>query len=138
MINLSSAAQTPVILDDFFSTPLMESMDAYSQSKLAIIMWTRHLVHSLNNAPVMISVNPGSLLASKMVKESFGINGKDIAIGAKILTQLALDPKHTNDSGKYFDNDIGKFNQPHKSGLINKDCAKLVSLMDIFIAENSA
>ncbi|MBX2849938.1 MAG: SDR family NAD(P)-dependent oxidoreductase [Acidiferrobacterales bacterium] len=136
VINLSSAAQAPIKLPDFFTQPSMNDMDAYSQSKLAIIMWTRHLVIKSENKPVMIAVNPGSLLASKMVKEGFGVEGKDVGIGAKIIAKLAVDPAHQDNSGKYFDNDTGQFFDPHPAGLDDAACAKLVDLMDDLIVKH--
>ena len=137
VVNLSSAAQAPVDFGQIFTRPSMNDMDAYAQSKLAIVMWTRHLTNTLSNAPIMIAVNPGSLLASKMVKEGFGVAGKDISIGAQIIAKLAVDAEHSADTGKYFDNDEGRFAPPHAAGLNDDDCAKLVSLMDEFLAEHS-
>ena len=134
VINLSSAAQQPVDLDEIFSVPSLDDMAAYAQSKLAIIMWTRHLAKMQENGPAVIALNPGSLLASKMVKEGFGVAGKDISIGAKIIAQLAVGEGHDADTGKYFDNDAGSFGSPHPAGLNDEDCAQLVSLMDDFLA----
>ncbi len=130
VINLSSAAQAPVNLERFFASASMDDMSAYSQSKLAIVMWTRHLVASLENSPTMIAVNPGSLLASKMVKEGFGVAGNDISIGAKIVSSLSVDEQYGTESGKYFDNDKGQFSDPHPAGLNDQSCAELVRLMD--------
>jgi len=42
------------------------------------------------DTPVIVAVNPGSLLASKMVQEGLGVAGSDINIGADILTRAAL------------------------------------------------
>jgi len=64
---------------------------------------------------VVVAVNPGSLLASKMVKEGFGIDGKDTAIGARILCQAALDPSFAQASGQYYDNDAGRFAPPNEA-----------------------
>ena len=90
VINLSSAAQAPVNLDALKGTITgLGDMDAYSQSKLAITMWSYQMAQSSDTT--IIAVNPGSLLASKMVKEGFGIEGKDISIGAEILVRLSLD-----------------------------------------------
>ncbi|WP_198552494.1 hypothetical protein [Psychromonas sp. MB-3u-54] len=44
-----------------------------------------------NKGPVIIAVNPASMLGSKMVQEGFGVAGGDLKIGAKILMRLALD-----------------------------------------------
>ncbi len=71
-------------------------------------MWSRTLALSLQDQwPVVVAVNPGSMLGSKMVKEGFGVAGKDIRIGAEILIRAALGDEFENASGHYFDNDSG-------------------------------
>lgn len=91
-------------------------MDAYAQSKLAITMWSRELANK-PDAPIIIAVNPGSMLGSKMVKEGFGVAGGDLGIGADILSRAALDDEFTEASGQYFDNDSGRFASPHADAL---------------------
>ena len=117
IINLSSAAQAPVDLDAMAGQVDLDEMNAYSQSKLAITIWSRELAKELGDGPVVVAVNPGSLLASKMVKEGFGIEGNDLQIGVDILCRAALDPTFADASGKYFDNDAGRFNQPNAAAL---------------------
>ncbi|WP_349815643.1 hypothetical protein [Paraglaciecola algarum] len=67
-----------------------------------------------DSGPVLIAINPGSLLASKMVKEGFGIAGNDLSIGANVLIKLSLEDEYSSASGLYFDNDMGHFNTPHQ------------------------
>ncbi|MDU0354279.1 SDR family NAD(P)-dependent oxidoreductase [Paraglaciecola aquimarina] len=118
VINLSSAAQAPINLRAFKGEAKLADMDAYAQSKLAITIWSQYFAkHNQDNGPVMIAVNPRSLLASKMVKEGFGVAGSDISIGAKILKKLALDEEFKQSSGLYFDNDSGQFSLPHPDAL---------------------
>jgi len=132
VINLSSAAQNSVDLDALSGKKgALNDMDAYAQSKLAITMWSRHLAHTLNDdAPVIIPINPGSLLATKMVKEGFGVEGNDLSIGAKVLTRLSLDAEFADKTGQYFDNDKGKFAQPPPDALDNKKCAEVVEIIE--------
>ena len=88
VINLSSAAQAPVNAKALVGETRLSDMDAYAQSKLALTMWSRTMAQELKgDGPVIVAVNPGSLLGSKMVKEGFGVAGGDIAIGAEILTR---------------------------------------------------
>jgi NAD(P)-dependent dehydrogenase (short-subunit alcohol dehydrogenase family) len=122
IINLSSAAQAPVDIAAMKGGSRMDDMAAYAQSKLAITMWSQYLAESLKDGPSVLAVNPGSLLASKMVKEGFGIAGNDLSIGAKILYRTALDDEFSNVSGRYFDNDVGALGQPHADA---KDPAKV-------------
>lgn len=113
IINLSSAAQAPVSLAALKGAVRLQDMEAYAQSKLAITMWSQDLARKLTTGPIVVAVNPGSLLASKMVKEGFGIAGNDLSIGAKILRRAALAPDFATASGRYFDNDAGSFGEPH-------------------------
>ncbi|MEM6637316.1 MAG: SDR family NAD(P)-dependent oxidoreductase [Pseudomonadota bacterium] len=117
IINLSSAAQAPVQLAAMAAGAPMADMEAYAQSKLAITMWSRVLAGQLGRGPLVVSVNPGSLLATKMVKEGFGIAGNDISIGAEILRRAALDADFSDASGLYYDNDAGGFGPPHQDAL---------------------
>ncbi|WP_417270664.1 SDR family NAD(P)-dependent oxidoreductase [Celeribacter sp.] len=126
IINLSSAAQAPVDLAALKGGVTMDDMDAYSQSKLAITMWSQHLASNLTDGPNVLAVNPGSLLASNMVKEGFGIAGNDISIGSTILHRAALDPDFADVSGRYFDNDAGAFGHPHSDA---DDPAKVSAVM---------
>ena len=92
ILNVSSAAQAPVEIEALEEFRPMGDMEAYAQSKLAITAWSRYLANELTNGPSVISVNPGSLLTTKMVKEGFGIEGKDVNIGANSLVRLVTDP----------------------------------------------
>ncbi|MEM6823583.1 MAG: SDR family NAD(P)-dependent oxidoreductase [Pseudomonadota bacterium] len=111
VINLSSAAQSPVDPSAMEGNRTLGDMDAYSQSKRAITLWTHRIAQTLPRGPAVIAVNPGSLLASKMVREGFGVAGNDIRIGATILRRLSLDDEFAAHSGAYWDNDIGAFAQ---------------------------
>ncbi|MEM6551146.1 MAG: SDR family NAD(P)-dependent oxidoreductase [Planctomycetota bacterium] len=118
IINLSSAAQAPVDLDALAGDGQLSDNAAYAQSKLAITAWSRVLADELGDAcPAVIAVNPGSLLATKMVREAYGMSGADINIGADILVRAALDDAFASASGEYFDNDTGRFAPPHPAAL---------------------
>ena len=117
VVNLSSAAQAPVNIEALEGRVQLDDMGAYSQSKLAITMWSNLMAKHLPNGPLVVAVNPGSLLASKMVTEGFGVAGKDIGIGADILCRAALSDEFADATGKYFDNDSGQFSPPHQDAL---------------------
>lgn len=127
VINLSSAAQAPVNIEAMKSYIGQSDMDAYAQSKLAITTWSRELAKERPEGPVIISVNPGSLLATNMVREGFGIAGNDVSVGADILVEAATGSSFADATGKYYDNDIGGFNNPHPACL-DQDQAKAVML----------
>jgi NAD(P)-dependent dehydrogenase (short-subunit alcohol dehydrogenase family) len=132
IVNLSSAAQAPVdpqalagevrVDDDF---------NAYAQSKLAITMWSRQLADRLGQeGPVVVAVNPGSLLASKMVREGFGVAGNDLSIGAEILVRAALSDEFASASGLYYDNDNQRFADPHPDALDTQKSAGIMQAIE--------
>ncbi|MEP1030472.1 MAG: SDR family NAD(P)-dependent oxidoreductase, partial [Alphaproteobacteria bacterium] len=135
VINLSSAAQAPVDADALAGRTRLADGAAYAQSKLAITMWTRALADALGlDGPTVIAVNPGSLLGSKMVKEAFGMDGKDIGIGADILCRAALDDAFTDASGQYFDNDSGHFAPPHADARDAQKCDTMMRAIEAVLA----
>ncbi|WP_375282100.1 SDR family NAD(P)-dependent oxidoreductase [Pseudooctadecabacter sp.] len=117
VVNLSSAAQAAVDVAAMRGQHTLDDMSAYAQSKLAITIWTRELAKELPDGPLFVAVNPGSLLASKMVKEGFGVAGNDLQIGASILRMAALSDTFADANGAYFDNDSRQFAQPHSAAL---------------------
>jgi NAD(P)-dependent dehydrogenase (short-subunit alcohol dehydrogenase family) len=144
VINVASAGQAPVDLDKAFpkhqrqtgapsprpSSPYSsQDFDAYCQSKLALIQWTNVLAEQ-NPDRVIASLNPASMIGTKMVKESFGVDGKSLQIGADILATAAVGESFVNASGKYFDNDKGDFGSPHPDAMSAAKCRLFVERMD--------
>jgi NAD(P)-dependent dehydrogenase (short-subunit alcohol dehydrogenase family) len=131
IINLSSAAQAPVNFRAWSDvTKNYSDFDAYAQSKLAIIMWSNHLAATLKESPIIVSINPASMLGTKMVREAFGQPGKDVGIGVRILVQAALGDEFANASGKYYDNDNQRFAEPGSDALNPSKNAQLVEEME--------
>ena len=126
IINLSSAAQAPVEIDALRGERRLADMAAYAQSKLAITVWSQELAKSLPEGPAVLAVNPGSLLATKMVKEGFGVAGHDLGIGADILCRLSLDEGFASASGQYWDNDLGGFASPNSAA---QDASQVEAIM---------
>ena len=130
VINLSSAAQAPVNLKALRGeVNTNDAFQAYAQSKLAMTIWSQELARELSPKQVIVAVNPGSLLASKMVKEGFGMAGNDIAIGADILVRAALSEDFSDANGKYFDNDIKQFILPHSDAQNQQLCDQIMAVM---------
>jgi short-subunit dehydrogenase len=147
VVNVSSAAQASVDLSALKGESEFGDNDyaAYSQSKLAVTLWTKHLADSSystnndnkndnknnkNDGPMLVSVNPASMLGSKMVREGFGVPGKDLGIGAAILVRAALSEEFADASGKYYDNDSHQFAIHHPDHLNAAKCQEVVSTMD--------
>lgn len=136
VVNVSSAAQAKVDLDALAGEGALDDMGAYAQSKLAIALWSQEMGRAAPDGPIVVAVNPGSLLASKMVREGFGVAGGDLGIGADILSKAALDPAFDNASGQYFDNDKGRFAPPHAAAGDPKHAAAVMQALDA-IADRS-
>ena len=141
VINLSSAAQAPVNPQDMQGGGGdLSTMAAYSQSKLALTMWSFHLAHSPGSdslrygSPAIVALNPGSLIDTKMVQEGFGHAAKDITVGTDILVRAALSDEFANASGQYFDNDSNQFANPHPDCLDPAKRTATVQLMESIIA----
>ena len=137
VVNLSSAAQSPVDLEALAGRKeVQDQLNAYAQSKLAITMWSRTMAHAQKNkGPLVVAVNPGSLLATKMVKEGFGVAGKDIRIGSDILIRAALSDEFADASGAYFDNDSGQFASPHRDVLDPQKCQEVIRGIETTLVE---
>ena len=134
VINLSSAAQAPVNSEALAGRIKLSAGAAYAQSKLALTMWSRSLALALGeDGPVIVAVNPASLLGSKMVKEAFGVAGGDLRIGADILIRAALSEEFATASGKYFDNDSGQFASPHPDALNGQKNEAVVQAIEAII-----
>lgn len=131
VINLSSAAQSPVNINALLGNQALSDSAAYAQSKLALTMWNSELASTLSSSDLtFVAVNPGSFLGSKMVKEAYGSEGKDLSIGSEILVKAALDERFSAHSGEYFDNDIGTWAMPHPDGSNRAKCQQIVASMN--------
>ncbi len=135
LVHLSSAAQAPVDLDALKGQQTLQDMEAYAQSKLALTMWSQDFAARHPDGPVSVAVNPGSLLATKMVRDGFGTSGNDLNIGVNILTRAALSDEFASASGRYFDNDSGRFAPPHSDAADSAKVASVVAVVDSEISQ---
>ena len=135
VINVSSAAQAPINWSALRGEIQLSDGAAYAQSKLAITMWTMNLGSKYkNNGPKMVSVNPKSLLGSKMVKSAYGIAGGDLKLGAQIFMDAAFSDRFANVAGDYFDNDHNTFAVPHPFANDPSHIKMLIAELDAIIA----
>ncbi|MEL0613693.1 SDR family NAD(P)-dependent oxidoreductase [Marinomonas arenicola] len=131
VVNLSSAAQVPVLAAELSAPSQLVDGMVYAKSKLALTMWSRHLATTLGEqGPIIVAVNPKSFLGSKMVKEAYGVSGGNLQDGADILAKAALSDEFANASGLYFDNDIGQFSDPHPDALDAQKNAEISLAID--------
>ena len=135
VVNLSSAAQATVDLHALAGRVRLNDSLAYAQSKLAITMWSHDLARTLGDkGPTIIAVNPASMLGSKMVKDAYGVAGGDLRIGADILVRAALSEEFADASGKYFDNDTGRFANPHADAMSDEKCVEITRAVERILA----
>jgi NAD(P)-dependent dehydrogenase (short-subunit alcohol dehydrogenase family) len=79
------------------------AMKAYSQSKLAQVMFTFELSERLSGKEVAVNaLHPASLMNTKMVKETFGHSMSTIEEGAEATVRLADSPELEAVTGRYF------------------------------------
>ncbi len=134
IVNLSSAAQAPVDPNALAGKAALDHGTAYAQSKLGLTMWSNDLARQLGpDGPVVVAVNPGSFLGTKMVKEAYGSSGNDIGIGAGILARAALSEEFADASGRYYDNDSGRFASPHPDALDERKNTAIVGVIEAAI-----
>ena len=125
LINLSSAAQSTISSSFLYGKEQRGERDAYAQSKLAITMWSMFMAKK-NPGIVVIPVNPGSLLDTKMAKEAFGQIWSPAEKGVNIIYDLAVSRKYQGITGKYFDNDHGAFERAHSDAYDEIKMQKLI------------
>lgn len=136
VVNVSSATQSSVNFESLVGKKPLSDSAAYAQSKLAITMWSRHLGLELKGTgPLVVSVNPKSLLGSKMVKDAYGLDGGDLKLGADIFCRAALSDEFKDATGLYFDNDAERFAPPHPDALNNAKNQQLIDTLDTVLSQ---
>ncbi len=113
VVNLSSAAQSPVDLAALRGEVSLTESTAYAQSKLALTSWSFQLDEEHEELTV-VALNPGSLLNTKMVSEAFGKYWSPAEKGSQKICELALASKIENEPNAYYDNDQERYTRAHK------------------------
>ena len=104
IVNVASLGQSRVDLDDLMMERGYERWGAYGQSKLALIMFTMELASRLEGSGVTVNaVHPGTMLDTKMVRETASPPRGDVQEGADSLTFLAASPRLEGVTGRFFD-----------------------------------
>ena len=103
IVNVSSAGQRALNFDDIMFEKDFDSVNAYSQSKLALIMFTFDLAEQLKNEKITVNtLHPGTYLDTNMVRHAnIAPLGKP-ETGAHAEAFLATSPELENVTGKYF------------------------------------
>jgi NAD(P)-dependent dehydrogenase (short-subunit alcohol dehydrogenase family) len=105
VVNVSANGHLKVTLDfdDLQSAHDYNGVAAYQRSKLAQVLWTKHLARALAGSGVTVNaVHPG-VLTTKVLMAGFGITGADPDEGGAVLEHMACAPGLRGVSGRYFD-----------------------------------
>src|SRR5215210_2743652 len=104
VVNVASAGQSPIDFDDVMLEHGYGGMKAYTQSKLAQVMFTFELAKHLGGSGVTVNaLHPASLMDTKMVLETFGRSMSTVEEGAEATVRLATSPELEGITGRYFD-----------------------------------
>ena len=128
VINVSAASQTTVDVVNVFAFKGLSSKAAYEQSKMALTMWgfNRAAEFVKKHGPSIITVVPGSKLATKLLQDAKSEDKEDIGVGANVLARAATSDEFDGTRGKYFDNSVGGFCRPHQDVF---DRSKMATLL---------
>jgi NAD(P)-dependent dehydrogenase (short-subunit alcohol dehydrogenase family) len=103
IVNVASIGQRPVNFDDVMMTENYNQMGAYSQSKLAQIMFTITLSEQLDADEVTVnSLHPATFMDTPMVTSTGRRPMSTVEQGADAVMQLAVGESVAGRTGLYF------------------------------------
>jgi NAD(P)-dependent dehydrogenase (short-subunit alcohol dehydrogenase family) len=104
IVNVSSAGQAPIDFDDVMLERGYSGIQAYCQSKLALVMLTLDLAEELGDRGVTAnSLHPGTYMPTKMVLETGTRPVDSLESGVAATLRLVADPELDGVTGRYFD-----------------------------------
>jgi NAD(P)-dependent dehydrogenase (short-subunit alcohol dehydrogenase family) len=104
IVNVASAGQSPLDFSNLMLERGYDAMKAYSQSKLAQVMFTFELADHLRGTGVTVNaLHPASLMDTKMVQSTFGYTMSTVEEGTEAVVRLAVSQEVEGITGRYFD-----------------------------------
>ena len=104
IVNVASAGQSPLDFSNLMLERGYDAMKAYSQSKLAQVMFTFELADHLRGTGVTVNaLHPASLMDTKMVQSTFGFTMSTVEEGTEAVVRLAVSQEVEGITGRYFD-----------------------------------
>jgi NAD(P)-dependent dehydrogenase (short-subunit alcohol dehydrogenase family) len=104
IVNVSSAGQAPIDFDDVMLERGYTGFQAYSQSKLALVMFTFDLAEELEGSGVTANcLHPGTYMPTKMVREAGVDPVTPLEDGIAATMRLITSPEVQDINGHYFD-----------------------------------
>jgi NAD(P)-dependent dehydrogenase (short-subunit alcohol dehydrogenase family) len=103
IVNISSAGQAPIDFDDVMLERHYDGIQAYSQSKLAQVMFTFDLADELTDDGVTATcLHPATFMPTKMVRAAGARPASSLEEGMEATLRLVADPELDGVSGQYF------------------------------------
>ena len=103
IVNVASAGQKALDLDDIMLTRTYNGTDAYRHSKLAQVLFTVDLAYELEGSGVIANtLHPSTYMNTTMVRQSGTTPISTVEQGAEAIMQLAVSPALEGRSGLYF------------------------------------
>jgi len=106
IVNVASGAQQAIDFDDVMLEKGYDGRRAYSQSKLAQVMFTFDLAEELDGTGIAVNcLHPATLMPTTMVLETdfFNTTMDSVEKGAEAVLRLAASPETHGESGRYFE-----------------------------------
>jgi NAD(P)-dependent dehydrogenase (short-subunit alcohol dehydrogenase family) len=104
IVNVASAGQSPLDFSNLMLEHGYDAMKAYSQSKLAQVMFTFKFAEHLQSTGVTVNaLHPASLMDTKMVQSTFGYTMSTVEEGTEAVVRLAISQEVEGVTGGYFD-----------------------------------
>jgi NAD(P)-dependent dehydrogenase (short-subunit alcohol dehydrogenase family) len=104
IVNVSSAGQAPIDFDDVMLERGYSGVQAYCQSKLALVMFTFDLAEELEGSDVTANcLHPGTYMPTNMVREAGVRPVTPLEDGVAATLRLISSPEVEGINGHYFD-----------------------------------
>ena len=103
VVNVASAGQSPIDFDDVMLERGYDPMRAYTQSKLAQVMFTFELAERLRDSGVTVNaLHPATYMDTTMLRRASITPSSSVEEGAEAILNLATSPALEGRSGLYF------------------------------------
>jgi NAD(P)-dependent dehydrogenase (short-subunit alcohol dehydrogenase family) len=104
IVNVASIGQRDLDFGDLQMTRGYNGLDAYRQSKLAMILWTFDLAEQLAGTGVTVNaLHPATLMDTPLVREAGVAPRSTVAEGAEAILNLAVGEGAADATGAYYD-----------------------------------
>ena len=107
IVNVSSAGQAPIDFDDVMLEHGYSGTRAYTQSKLAQVMFTIDLAEELRDRGVTVNcLHPATYMPTKMVLHARGEGLSPLEDGVRATVRLVASPELDGVTGRYFNGEV--------------------------------